>query len=114
MIACTPAARVCRAESRPFGSLDIDIDADMPTTVVVRRFYYPFWRLSPALPIAATEQLRLVSFVAPPGRNVWRLERTAVSAERASWAISGLSVVLLLAAVAFDARKPPDQRRSRD
>jgi hypothetical protein len=102
MIACTPAVRVCRAESGPFGSLDVEIEADMPTTVVVRRFYYPFWRLSPPLPITATEPLRLVSFVAPPGRNVWRLERTAVPAERASWAISGLSVVLLLAAAGME------------
>ncbi|MBI2740366.1 MAG: hypothetical protein HYX38_27950 [Rhodospirillales bacterium] len=103
-IACSPVPRICRANSGPYGSLVVEIDADAPTTVVLRRFYYPFWQLTPDLPIVATDPLRLVSFTVPAGRGVWHLERTAVGAEKAGWAISGLSLVLLLIAAAFSAR----------
>jgi hypothetical protein len=103
-IACTPVARLCRIEEGPFGNLRIEIDADAPTDVVVRRFYYPFWRLAPALPVGPTETLRLVSFTGPPGHHVWRLERTAVAEEKAGWIVSGLSLLVLLGAVVWGVR----------
>jgi hypothetical protein len=96
-IACASTSRICRATSEPFGGLSAEIDADAPTTVVLRRFYYPFWRLDPAVPIAATDPLRLVAFTAPPGHHTYRLQRAASSEERIGWTISGLSLVLLLA-----------------
>ncbi len=96
-IACTPEPRICRAIAEAFGELRIEIDADEPTAIVLRRFFFPFWRLDPALPVMATDQLRLVSFTAPAGRNIYRLERIAVPEEKTGWAISGLSLVLLLA-----------------
>ena len=95
-IACTPAPRLCRATGGPFGGLSVEIDADSPTTVVLRRFYYPFWRSDPAVPIVATDPLQLVSFMAPAGRHTYRLQRVMVPAEMIGWAISGLSFVLLL------------------
>jgi hypothetical protein len=96
-IACTPASRICRITREPFGGLSAEIDGDAPTTVVLRRFYYPFWRLDPALPIAATDPLRLVTFIAPAGRHAYRLQRAMVPVEKTGWAISGLSLALLLA-----------------
>jgi hypothetical protein len=91
--------------------LTIDVDGDMATTVVVRRFYFPYWQLSPPLPIVATDPLRLVSFVSPPGHRVYRLRHVAVPQEQAGWVISGLSVLLLLAWTGFALRRP---RRAAD
>jgi hypothetical protein len=96
-IACTPVARLCRAENGRFGAMRIEIDAGAPTVVVLRRFFFPFWRLEPALPVVSTDPLRLVSFTAPAGRHGYRLERMAVREEKIGWAISGLSFALLLA-----------------
>ena len=104
IVACTPHPRVCRASEEPFGGLRIEIDADVPTDVVVRRFYFPFWRVEPARPVSASEPLRLVSFVTPPGREVYRLRRVAVAAERTGWLISGASLVFLLGVAAFGRR----------
>jgi hypothetical protein len=103
-IACTPAARLCRADAGPFGSLRIEIDADQATEVVVRRFYYPFWRLVPALPVGPTDTLQLVSFVVPAGHHVWRLERAAVAEEKVGWVVSGLSLMALLGALMWGLR----------
>ncbi|MFM9500647.1 hypothetical protein ACKI1Q_44685, partial [Streptomyces galilaeus] len=50
-------------------------------------------------PIAPTDTLRLVSFAAPAGHHVWRLERAPVAEEKAGWVVSGLSLVLLLGAL---------------
>jgi hypothetical protein len=96
-IACVPEPRLCRATNQPFGELLVEIDAQAPTVVVLRRFAYPYWRLDPSLPVAATNPLRLVTFTAPAGRQSYRLQHVAVSAEKTGWAISGVSLVLLLA-----------------
>lgn len=103
-IGCTPSPRLCRLINGPFGALSIEVDGDAPTTVVLRRFYYPFWRLEPALPVVATQPLQLVSFVAPAGRETYRLLRTSVAMEKTGWAISGLSLVLVLAWAAAASR----------
>ena len=95
-IACAPAPRLCRATGGPFDGVSVEIDTDTPTTVVLRRFYYPFWRSDPALPIVATDPLQLVSFMTPAGHHTYRLQRVMVPAEMIGWAISGLSFVLLL------------------
>ena len=68
-IACTPAARTGRAAALPLGELAIETESEAPTNVVVRRFFYPFWQIDPALPLRATVPLRLVSFTAPAGRH---------------------------------------------
>jgi hypothetical protein len=104
IIACTPQPRTCHASEEPFGGLRVDIDAEMPTDVVLRRFYFPFWQLEPARPISASDPLRLVSFTASPGRAVYRLKRAVVPAEKAGWLISGASLILLLGATALGRR----------
>jgi hypothetical protein len=96
-ISCAPTPRVCRAVEERFGGLRIEVEGDAPATVVLRRFFFPAWRLDPALPIGAADPLKLVSFTAPAGSHVWRLERRSLPAEQWGWAISGLSLALLLA-----------------
>jgi hypothetical protein len=95
-ITCTPLPSVCRADKERFGAMRIEIDSEAATTVVARRFFFPAWRLDPALPIAPTGPLRLVSFAAAPGRQTYRLEREALPEEEVGWAVSGLSLFLLL------------------
>jgi hypothetical protein len=94
--ACTPPARLCRAEDGRFGDLALEIDSDEPTTVVLRRFFFPTWRVENGPAIAAADPYRLVSFVAPAGRRGYRVYRSAVPIERWSWAIAGVALALLL------------------
>jgi hypothetical protein len=110
-ISCAPVARLCRAEPGRFGALAIELDSDQPTTVTLRRFAFPAWQLAPPLPITATEPYRLVSFVAPAGQHLLRLDRQALWPERWGWIISCLSAVLLLAG-AYGAGFPPVSRRN--
>jgi hypothetical protein len=99
VISCTPAAPTCRAHREPFGGLRLAVTTDQPTTVTLRRFFFPVWRLDAGLPLAASEPLRLVSFTAPAGETVTRLDRGALPIERWGLAISGVSLLLLLALV---------------
>ena len=99
VISCTPAARTCRADSERFGAMRLVVTTDQPTTVTLRRFFFPAWRLDAGLPLAASEPLRLVSFTAPAGETVTRLDRGALPIERWGQAISGVSLLLLLLAL---------------
>jgi hypothetical protein len=94
-IACAPLARTCRATNDSFGRLRIEIDAEAPTTVVLRRFAYPYWRLVPDLPLTATDPLQLVSFTAPAGHGTFALTWAAVREERFGWLVSGFSLAVL-------------------
>jgi len=96
VIACTPQPRRCQASPEPFGALRVEVESDTPVDVVVRRFAYPFWRLDPPLPIVASDPLKLVSFTVPAGRHSYHLQAGAVAAEKLGWAISGLSLALLV------------------
>lgn len=95
-IACTPPPRLCRATAERFGAMRIEIDADGPTEVVLRRFFFLSWQLDPPLALAPTERLRLVSFVAPAGRHAWQLQQRVLTIERIGWTASGLSLLLLV------------------
>ena len=103
-VACAPTPRTCRAETGRFGAMVIEVDGDVPTEVVVRRFYFPTWRLEPAAALAPKPPFQLVSFTAVPGRRTYRLERGVLPQEQWGWAISAVSLLLLLAGVAFSAR----------
>jgi hypothetical protein len=96
LITCTPIARVCRAEPGPFGTMRAEVEADVRTRVVLRRFYFPAWQSVPMLPLFPTERLRLVAFTVPAGRTPLRLERTSLWAERIGWSLSGQAFLLLL------------------
>ncbi|MPZ31267.1 MAG: hypothetical protein GEV13_09775 [Rhodospirillales bacterium] len=99
VISCSPPARTCRADNDPFGGLRVAVTADQPTTVTLRRFFFPAWRLDAGLLLAASEPLRLVSFTVPAGETVTRLDRGAPPIERWGLAISGVSLLLLVALV---------------
>jgi 6-pyruvoyl-tetrahydropterin synthase-like protein len=104
-VACTPAPSLCRADETGLGGLRIEVDSDQPTTVVLRRFYFPGWRLEPALAIGATDRQKLLTFTAPPGRHVWQLTRQPLPAERWGLAISSLSLIVLLGVAAIGRRR---------
>jgi hypothetical protein len=104
LISCTPAAATCRADSERFGAMSVTVDSATPTSVMLRRFFFPAWQLDAGVPLAPSEPLRLVSFTAPAGRTVARLDRTALPVERWGWAISGASLLLLLALLLVRAR----------
>ena len=107
VISCSPPARVCRADSDPFGGLRVAVTADQPTTITLRRFFFPAWRLDAGLPLTASEPLRLVSFTAPAGETLTRLDRGALPIERWGQAISGVSLLLLLALVIRRSARAP-------
>lgn len=96
-ISCTPAASTCRADNDRFGTMRVMVESAQPTSVVLRRFFFPVWQLDTGVALGPSEPLRLVSFVAPAGRSDARLTRAALPIERWGWAISGLSLVLLAA-----------------
>ncbi len=95
-ISCMPVARICRAENERFGAMRIEIESDVPTKVSLRRFFFPSWRIGEAIAAEPTDPLRLVSFVAPVGRSDLRLHHVALPVDRSGWAISGLSLILLM------------------
>jgi len=96
-IACTPAARLCLAQDERFGAMRVEVEAYGPTVVVLRRFFFPAWHIEGDVPLVATEPLRLVSFAVPLGRTEVTLQRVTLPVEKWGWAISGLSLALLLA-----------------
>jgi hypothetical protein len=100
-IDCTPAAQACSAQGDHFGELQARVNSAEPTTVVLRRFYFPAWQVE-VLPsretivVKPTDQLRLVSFLAPAGRTEFRLHRAPLPAERWGWLVTGMSLATLL------------------
>jgi hypothetical protein len=104
LISCKPAAIVCRADPGPFGELRIEVDSGEPTVVTLRRFFFPAWQLEDGTPLAPMVPLRLVSFGASAGRTKTTLRRVALPEEKWGWAISGLSLALILAVAVLSAR----------
>jgi uncharacterized membrane protein len=96
LIACTPEPRLCRATERPFGRLALEVDADGPTTVVVRRFFFPAWQLDRGPALVPSDPLRLVSFEAPAGHLTAELTRGALPVERWGWTLSGAAWIAWL------------------
>jgi hypothetical protein len=96
-ISCTPAAATCKADSERFGAMRLTVESAAPTSVVVRRFFFPAWQLDAGLQLAPSEPLRLVSFTAPAGHTAARLDRAALPIERWGWVISAVSLLLLTA-----------------
>jgi len=104
LISCVPAVRICRATELRFGSIQLEVENDIATEVVLRRFYFPAWGLDRSIVLSPTEKYRLVSFVLPAGHTTARLHRDDLPIEHWAWAISALSLLLLLAAMAVTAR----------
>jgi hypothetical protein len=104
-ISCTPPASLCRAIFERFGAMRLEIKSRAPTHVVLRRFYFPAWKLEgEPIALSPTKKRRLVFFTAPAGHAQLRLLRATLPEEWLGWVISGVSLALLLAASAFSAR----------
>ena len=86
---------LCEVRCSLFRPVSIELDAEAPTTIVLRRFAYPYWRLVPDLPLTATDPLQLVSFTAPAGHGTFTLARADAQEEKFGWLVSGFSVALL-------------------
>lgn len=105
IVSCGPPVSVCRAEEGRSGAMRIEVESAAPATVILRRFHFPGWRIDgSAAVVVPTDPLRLVSFVAPAGRHTLHLQRGALSEERRGWAVSALSLVLLLVWTALEWR----------
>lgn len=104
VISCVPSTRTCKAESERFGEMRIMVEADAPTTVTVRRFFFPAWHVDAGTAVTASEKLRLVSFTVPSGQTTARLDRIALPAERWGWLVSGVSLLLLIGIMLVSAR----------
>ncbi len=108
-INCTPAAPVCSAQQDRFGALSLHVESGQPTTVTLRRYFFPAWRVETlpthqAIAIEPTK-LRVVSFEAPAGGGDFRLYRATLPAERWGWLAGGLSMVVVLAWAALSRRQ---------
>lgn len=104
LVDCAPPARLCQATAERFGALRLEVDGSAPTTVTVRRFYFPAWTVDGPMTLAPSEKYRLASFAAPAGRVVVQLSRALLPVERWGLAISAAALLLLLAAAAITAR----------
>jgi 6-pyruvoyl-tetrahydropterin synthase related domain len=96
-ITCTPAVSVCRVKSENFDTIRVEIESATPSKVVLRRFFFPAWRLEPAQPIVPTIPLRLVSFAAEAGHQTYRLKWVTLPEDVIGRAVSCLSLLLLVA-----------------
>lgn len=81
------------------GGMEVRVESPVPTDLVVRRFYFPHWRVTDAsgsaVQSAPSSPDRLLSWRAPAGRSRFRVEQGTVPGERAGLAVSALCLVLL-------------------
>lgn len=81
--------------------LQVTLDSPVPTLVVARRYSYPRWRVRDAagrdVPLLATRGSRLVAWRAPAGHSRFTLTPAPAPSERASLALSGVALMILLA-----------------
>lgn len=116
-LAAAAGARVEAGEGEG-GALAVRIDAARPTRVVVRRFYFPHWRVNDGaaeIATAPTPGSRLLSWAAPAGRSAYSVEPGAAPGERAATALSlGALLLLLAGALAAVVGRAKDQRHFHD
>lgn len=100
-------AKVTAANSFPDGTVAIAVDAQRPTRIVLRKFYFPTWEVGrvqpgrdPVMPSSAYGRLAQVSFVAEPGQNTYRARIVRSPVEKASDVVSLLALALILALLA--------------
>lgn len=99
------AARVVRTGSTRDGTVVVALDADRPTRVVLKRFYFPTWRAyrvqdgkDPAVAVAPFGRERLLSFQADAGSHIYRIRIERSTLEKVC---DTLSVLAILAALAL-------------
>jgi hypothetical protein len=79
--------------------MTIVVESPAPTRVMLRRHYFPHWRLRnfhwQAVPILPDRTEGLVTFAAPAGRSVFRLEQGTAPYEAAGRTTSLVAFILL-------------------
>lgn len=95
--ASDPRANVSASEESD-GSMTLTVDAPAPTTIAVRRYYFPNWRVSTAsgatIPVSPEPREHIATFRAPAGKSVLRLEPGAAPNEILAQTISLLALAL--------------------
>jgi len=107
---CEPAASLCRAATLDAaGTTLVRVDARVPTTVTVSRFYFPDWRAQAAgggsLPLRLGPPYQFLQFAAPAGASEILLYVGRTPAEQWGLACSTVSLVTLLACAALRRRR---------
>ena len=91
-------ARVAASEGEE-GEMTVAVDSPAPTLVILRRYYFPHWRLrnsyGQAVPISRGKTGGLVTFSAPAGNSVFRLEPGTAPFESAGRTTSLIALILL-------------------
>ena len=100
-------ARVTAASNFPDGTVAIAVEAQRPTRIVLRKFYFPTWEVGrvqpgrdPVTPSTAYGRLGQLSFVAEPGQHTYRARIVRSGAEKASDTLSLLALAVVLALLA--------------
>lgn len=94
--------RVARWEAR---NIAFDVDLKSETEVTVRQFYFPGWRATVSaddteLAVSATDELRLVTVIAPPGRYRIELKLGTLWQESLGYIVSSIGLIWLVALLA--------------
>lgn len=75
--ASTSRAKIVASEGID-GAMVLGVDSPKPTMINLRRFYFPHWRVRDAagrlIPIKPDPRKKVVTFTAPAGRSIFRLE----------------------------------------
>ena len=83
--------------------MTMSLDTPAPTSILLRRFYFPHWQLTDEkgrrVEIVEDSSRRVISFRAPAGRSVFRLETGTAPYERLGRILS-LVALLLVGAIA--------------
>lgn len=94
------------------GGMTVGVDSPAPTRIVVRRYYFPHWRLTDAkgrqVPVGPDPRERVVTFHAPAGKSIFRLELGTAPNEILGRIISLIALALLAIAVIVNRRKPAE------
>ena len=100
--AADPRARLAALAAKD-GGMTMSLDTPAPTSILLRRFYFPHWQLKDEkgrrVEIVEDSSRRVISFRAPAGRSVFRLETGTAPYERLGRILS-LVALLLVGAIA--------------
>jgi len=102
-------AKIAVSESED-GGMTLTVDSPAATQIAVRRYYFPHWRVRDGggrvIPVAPDPKERVVTFAAPAGKSVARLELGMAPNELLGRIISLIGLALLAIAAVVTCRKP--------
>jgi hypothetical protein len=106
--ASDPRARIAVSEAED-GGMTVRVDSPATTQIAVRRYYFPHWRVHDGggrvIPVAPEPEERVVTFKAPAGKSVARLELGRAPNELLGRIVSLIGLVLLAIAAVVTRRE---------